>query len=799
MSREPNNTDGLFTAGEIARAAGLSVQHVRQVLKAVRPDSAAFRSGQQCRAWRFGRLPETLVQRLFTVAARQGHSGPIDLLANSTGRWRPPVSTKEVHPKHLDKAGKLLRALRPSLNRWGDRRISARERERLGLDEYQRVFGHTITPRHWLKLMKRTIERDRGFEDWDRIEIYLDDRLGRAPKCEAGFAPEIEEAFGDLPAMISSFEDKTRPTRIQNSLVWSCAFQVFDECLEYGEEPQKLKDALIALMFSQLPGMAKSAAALRRNWRRKYKAWKESGEDYNAVRDKRSDKSGWHRTPELPEQDRLVFLRCIMNCGGRVSQGVREAFRSGQISAQTFAHYCGGSSKYYVARSLREALKYDAAILGDHAHGPHRAKIRGPYIHRKHDHASGDWLQADDLTCPIYCYDEDHLRNPCRPQVLVTLDTRSIFIQGFITIMSKAYNGSDVRSLMTLSHDTYGLPREGYYFENSVWKSKLVREVGWQEVEWEGVQNKLGMFGIKFRHAREARAKVIEGVLGLMQNQMERDMGYAGRDERHDKYERLAKHLRLVRAGKVHPGEFLMHRDELHERLHEICQTYNNERQEGKILQGRSPAEGYQEFFTTPLLKLAPASRYMLASYRRPVTVTGDGITLRFHGRTYNYKNETTGRLRGQKLIAWFNPQEPDILSVTDLQEEIPFTVERCEDTSAMSATAEELEAAHSQIKAHSTYGRRLYRTVNQAFPADFAKGMCRSITPDPEAAELGRNMERQRRDTAAKREARKGKEAGVAAVARDLGLPAESERARNAARALPELAKFLAGKDGDT
>ena len=800
MNRQTKKSEELFTATQIARAAGLSRQYVTHMLKGVAPDSFRTNRGQLTRVWHVRSLPEELWQRLFKTAAKQGYAGPVDLVQNSAGRWQPRLSTKEVHPKYFEKADKLRRALRPTLNRWDDRRITGREKERLGLDEYERVFGHAVTAEHWRKLVKRTRERDRGFKDWDRTDIYLDDRLGRAPKREKELCAEAETALRDLPAMISTLDDKNHPTPIQISLVWDYAFDLFEECLEYGEKAQDVKDALITLMFRDLPGMAKSAAALRRNWCRKYKAWREGGRHSQTILDKRAKRSGWHRTPELPENDRLIFLRYIMACGGRVSQGVREAMRSGEISAQTFAHYCGGSSKYYVARSLREALKYDARILDNYAHGPHRAKMRGPSIPRKHDHAAGDVCQADDLTCPIYCYDEDHFRNPCRPQVLVMIDTRSLLIQAFVTIMAKAYNGSDVRCLMTISHDEFGLPRQSYYFEKSVWKSKLVHEVGWKGVEWDGVKNSLAPFGIQFRHAREARAKVVEGVLGLMQNQMERDMGYAGRDERHDKYERLAKHLRLIRAGKVHPGEFLMHRDELHERLHEICQIYNNERQEGKILQGRSPAEGYQDFFTTPLLKLSAASRYMLASYRRPVTVTGEGITLRFHGKKYVYRNDITGRLEGQKLIAWFNPQEPDILSVTDLQEEIPFTVERCDEVSAIAATAEDLEKAHSQLKAHSTYGRRLYRKVNHGFSQEFRQDMCRAITPDPEAAELGRHMEQQRRDTAAKRKARETEDAEIAALARGLNIPLVSEPSRRAdqKQAIRELVEFLAVEDED-
>ena len=296
MSQTRDNTDGLFTATQIARAAGLSKRHVRHMLKGITPDSFRAIRGRLTRVWHVRSLPEELWQRLFKTAAKQGYAGPVDLVQNSVGRWQPPLSTKEVHPKYFDKADKLRRALRPTLNRWDDRRTTGAEKERLGLDEYERVFGHAVTAQHWRKLVKRTRERDRGFKDWDRIEIYLDDRLARAPARADEISSEIKRASETLLAVIANVKNPVWPTRDETCRAWAAAFVAFDECLRHGEKARKLKAAFLGLMWSQLPSLAKNPAALRRAWNRRYRVWKESGGDPESIADQRPAKSGWYRS-----------------------------------------------------------------------------------------------------------------------------------------------------------------------------------------------------------------------------------------------------------------------------------------------------------------------------------------------------------------------------------------------------------------------------------------------------------------------------------------------------------------------
>jgi len=786
----------IFSATEISRALGISSRAVRSALTKVPIDGMTRAGGRNTKAWSVANLPLEYRERLKAFAAEQGFETAEAMLADS---GHAALSLAEIAPEHVEKALKVRKALWPMLEMMDRGRIPMEEITSRGVAEYKRAVGHVISERHWRRLLRRTIRRDGGRRNWARLELYLDEKISRRPVART--EGDDESLFSELHDVMAGFKDFNRPSLLEKALVWVHTFECIEETAAAGAPESALKEIAVRFLTRHAPFLAKNEDALRRSFRRKFKAWRESGGSWQAVKDDRSENAG-RKAPRLSEWERKRFLARIKDCGGRIDQAFREMWDAQEFSADVVGHYrLTETRKRFCPKSLREQIKYDAALVMDWAHGPHCAKMRGPYILRKHDHASGDSFQADDLTCPIYCWDEDAPRRPCRPQILLMIDTRSTLPLNFVLIMNRAYNGTDCRGLMTGTHDAYGLPRKRYYFERGVWKSKLVTEPKWDSVEWEATEVGFRDLGIHFRHAREARAKVIERVQGLMQNQMERDMAYAGRDERHDRFERLEKHLRLVRSGKAHPAEFFPHRDELCNRVEEICRIYSNEKQYGKILKGLSPAQAFQEFFAAPLLRLSAETRFVLASYKRRLTVGANGISFTFHNETFNYRSAQTGRLRGKEVVAWFNPLQPELLSVTDLEEEIPFTVERCEEISAEEATAEELETAHAQCKAHSIYGRRLYRAVAQEFPEDFASQMVRHVDVSPEAKELGEHMAAQRAAVSEARKRREREEQRAKSLARKFGItvPDDKPFRPGQAEALQRLVKALTEDDAET
>jgi hypothetical protein len=223
---------------------------------------------------------------------------------------------------------------------------------------------------------------------------------------------------------------------------------------------------------------------------------------------------------------------------------------------------------------------------------------------------------------------------------------------------------------------------------------------------------------------------------------MEGEPGYVGPDEKREKFERVQRwKLEVERGekrGEPHPSEHFRSLDEWPARLEEICAQYNATPQGGKMTGGLSPDDAFFKFRRAddPPTKLPPSCRYLLAHHKRPIKVTSNGITLRFGNQAYNYRNEETGRLRGEMVLAWFNPELPEKLSVTDMNRENAFCIERSPDVPAMDAPAELLEQEMQRIAAHQSYARVRYRMLKTKYATPFRRAVV-----DRATAELGEQI----------------------------------------------------------
>ena len=199
-------------------------------------------------------------------------------------------------------------------------------------------------------------------------------------------------------------------------------------------------------------------------------------------------------------------------------------------------------------------------MLRDHHRGPRAAKLNGAYINRDPStFNAGDWFQADDCTLPNYYYTESEEGFALvRGQFLAMCDVRTTFILGYVLIPQRNYTAHHIRNLTTVVADRYGLPRRGFYYENGMWRNARLLHGRRDEINWHETEMGLRGLGLQFRHAKLPRGKVIERVFGLLQNHLESEPGYAGRDERHDKFERVQEQISLVRRGKAQPEDFFL-------------------------------------------------------------------------------------------------------------------------------------------------------------------------------------------------------------------------------------------------
>jgi hypothetical protein len=258
-------------------------------------------------------------------------------------------------------------------------------------------------------------------------------------------------------------------------------------------------------------------------------------------------------------------------------------------------------------------------------------------------------------------------------------------------------------------------------------------------------------------------------VIGAMQNLMEGIPGYIGRNEQIEKFERMQKLKLEAERGNASALESFMDEDQWADALEVICDRYNAARQDGKMTGGLSPDEAFECFAdkSTPPIKFSPECRYLLAHHRRPSRVGRNGITLRFGREVFNYRNENTGRLRGHTVLTWFDPENPEILTVTDGQRKNAFCVARSQDVPAMEAPTEILAQETSRIAEHQAYAKARYRILKPKHAMSV-----RRMIADRQTIELGEQIGKQREAIESTQREAGSRIRKVHRLARELGLP---------------------------
>ena len=467
----------------------------------------------------------------------------------------------------------------------------------------------------------------------------------------------------------------------------------------------------------------------------------------------------------------LAAVHTALNVEGpKLLVAIDEAMRPLVTSATAAIRpFCQNDAE---AKEIAESTsQVDVANLEDIHHGPRQAKLNGAWIPRDYsDIGPGEWYQSDDCTLPCYFFEEtpEGVR-AMRGQFLLMVDVATGMILGFALHSQEQYNARIIRSLILTVHDTYGLPREGFYFENGLWKkSRVLKGRPGDEVTLDDTEKGLREF-VQFKHAKLPRAKVVERILGLLQNEAEPMPGYVGRNERVEKFERIQKQLLQAAAGKIAHGSFLLHKEQWTEKLTALCEKYNAEAQGGR-LQGSSPREAFERDFDyrRGVTHLPAAVRYLLANHRRVEKVSKNGVRIVSAGRSYFYRSADTSRLIGQQVLVWHDVDEaPDSVTITDKYYRNAVEVPRVDPLPSMTATAEQLGAAARQAAAHGSYQRTLYRTLKPYF----ARSLFRPVQVDAATIELGQKIAAGRAEIAAEGNARNNVARRVAATERALGL----------------------------
>ena len=461
---------GLYTAVQIARAINGSVWTTRRALNNVEPTGSVIINGKSAQAWALNELPKKLQDDLEQTSINRGFKTVERLIQNPPQIWEPsidgtPTKLSDIVDHCIHDAAKLQKALLPSLTQIINSYPSRTEIEDSGLRDYRTVFKKTISVRHWWRLVNRTLNRDKGANDFTRLDIYLSRNLARKIKRIPSHS-STSLSLNNLQRALVAVENPSSPTSKEVNFVWDQAFFEFKCYLDSGEKKAKCKRAIIKTLDSSGVKIADSYNALKRNFNRKFEKWNAGECKPSAILDKRKLSAG-ERKFILPEEDRRTLLARTVERGCRLSQAWRYCLNEGELTSETTLRYISNPySKSYVPRCVRDQIKYDAKMLKDLHHGPRQNKLNGAYISPDHsDTHAGDWYQADDVTLNHYYYEETPEEiTSMRGQCLLFIDVRTNYILGFSLHSERNYNARIIRETITKIHDTYGLPREGFYF-----------------------------------------------------------------------------------------------------------------------------------------------------------------------------------------------------------------------------------------------------------------------------------------------------------------------------------------------
>jgi hypothetical protein len=526
-----------LTAAEIACIFGVSSQAIRKKLRAVCSTGKKSVSGNLAGTWNWSALPDALRSRLVREAHKRGFETVGAWHRNGLSVWTPPVPLSEIADECLTDAARLRRALLPSLrNHFA---VTQSDFEREGLDDFEKVFCRRISGHRFRELIRRTVERDGGAENWERLELYLSKKPARKPKAaepkqDLSFLIEAINAIGPMETIT---ENKVVPLK-KNDLILEKVFVTFADMVKAGIPRKRAARQMRAFVCEHVPGLAPNHGARSKMFDRRLQRW-ESGESF----DKRKgngysteDGSPFNQS-ELTKQIKALpwFIPAVKffylltnrteNTGSmpeavmctvslpNLPTGWPEGITKQLLKKLGMAElptcpadlrktilarrkdYQALIPKEFAAqirpnKSIVKMFRSPKAWALDNlcAPGSQRRFFNRATNQQREIMQPGDWFGGDDATPGIaVCVPCSEVITPCsqkfgmllgRFQWLAYLDGRTDKILAFDYVIRPrgSYRAEDILNGMGAVLRTQGVPRQGWQFEGGIWNSKIVRE-----------------------------------------------------------------------------------------------------------------------------------------------------------------------------------------------------------------------------------------------------------------------------------------------------------------------------------
>ncbi len=785
-----------FTAVQGAAASGLSPRSVRRKLDEIPHGAVVMVNGKETRAW-----PLEVFERCFGPALetqrecrRVRHNLALFTLPE-TPAWQPRIPLAEVAEEQKRKAVALQRALRPSLERLEQPGLSAHEFERLGLNDYAEVFGDRVSARYFRELVKRTLERDGGREEWSRLEIYLDEGLRRAPVATAP-ASVMPTTFPLLTAALALVANRTEPTWREFDLLWESALNTFES-----EQSARHKRAIIETLLREVPSLARTFNSARTIFDAKRKAWLAGGKNLAAIADKRyrtNQPAAPADAKEIERGERLGYL------AGR-SHGAQLAPAFRELVAQGLEQPTNSASKSYVPHALRRMARQDALIVAANVKNKNALRAMVPTLScDPARYKVNDIFTYDDVTLPLFWYVPDGKGwfDLVQGQCLAGADWRSWRVLQFSLQPQRMYDSKTVRTLFAKTFAAHGLPKE-LKLEGGLWKSsslihgndakrKVIESAGLEYTDGDVIHGLQTQLGIKITHAISPTGKTqIESIFRLIQDYLWADKGYCGRDQRKDLPDAVKRQKYLVETRQVHPSQYFYNAEQLEERMHQVFSQYNATRQQGTWLNNESPDEAFEKYQNRedPPIAFDARCRHLLACQVSIRSLKSDhSIRFQIGREEFCYFGKPLMAIAaGTRLMVHFDPELAEFITITDMQRQNPFTIPRSTRTYTTDDPVTQNELGKKS--ACASYLRARFRTLEAKH-----KPIVRTPIVETATAELGAQIASQR--AALVTEKKHVEKTRRAAAKVNLHLTPAARRNAETPEALKSLEQFLKGDE---
>ncbi len=731
-----------FTVQQWAGAAGLTPRAVRKMLGRLYAPLGAevLREGRKVKAWALADVPPRLRKRVEERAAEAGQ--PISrFLEHLQAPWRPSLDLAEIDARYIEEARDRCEAFAELLRRnGGDADKSLSRLATQGADRLERLRGFAPDRSGLVRMLQRVIDRDRGRGEWERWELYLRERPGKAKAAEDAPARrlKLDGAGVNLDLLrdaLAAVQNRDKPGVTERGQIWWRA-QNAVICRERHVSEKAALELVTDEILSAGVAFSRNRESLLKGLRQKIRQAEAAGDTYETAFDQRKGKVG-RKGFQLSEKDQLTLEGVAMfHFSGEVEPAFRALVEGREFPAEDgkkgfSREACRELGRYSrVPRNILEETRRNLQVMSKWQQGPRAGHLGGAYINRDYfEIQPGDWWEMDDLTPPVWFWEEDENGQPVRDsggqvkltqgQMIVTTDLATTMVLAFDLRPEKSYRTADIAELIYQTSCKVGMPAEGWNLERGVWESSLLIGANSRiqnEIPAEDFTRGLREFG-QVHHAIKPRSKTIEGIFSHLQKYMDGFRGFTGRDMRRDCPEHVKGWMNDVKAGRIHPGEVFFSHTEIVAKYEGAFEDWNNRRiDEGsKRFPGWIRKEAW-ETRDTERANLFPEEISLIGSTCRVQRrVTRNGIKVPSSLGGGRYKGDT-GHLEGQDVLVWMRPQEKDFAWVTKLDWSEPILLKRERACRAMGETPENLAAAMELNDAQNRHGKSRFRVLKSTF-----------------------------------------------------------------------------------